>query len=274
MQPWTRGYAAMRRIGVLLLLLLGATAVAGPMFCRSDPTQVQLEARLGPPSPGHPLGRDPLGRDILARAVHGSRISLAVGGTATACSLLIGLIVGALAGYRGGWIDDLVARTIDVFLAFPGLLLAIGLAAALGPSVRNVIIALSLLGWTGYARVVRGEVARLRPREFVLAARALGASPQRILLRHILPMTAPALLVQATFGLSGSILAEASLSFLGLGAPPPLPSWGSMLAEARPFLLVAPRLTLIPGLALTVTILALQIVGDDLRDRLDPRAQR
>jgi len=264
----------MRNVGLFLLVLVALGAVAGPMLTTSDPTRVELESRLGAPTSQHPLGQDPLGRDVFARLVHGGRISLAVGGTAVVCSLLLGVSLGALAGYRGGWLDELLTRTIDVFLAFPGLLLAIALAAALGPSVRNVVLALSLFGWTTYARLVRGEVRSLRRREFVLAATALGATPARLLVRHVLPMTLPALLVQCTFGLSGAILAEASLSFLGLGAPPPTPSWGSMLAEARPFLLVAPRLTIVPGLALTTTVLALQLLGDGLRDRLDPRAQR
>src|SRR5262249_17440238 len=175
---------------------------------------------------------------------------------------------------RVGGSEGRPAAALAVSRAFPGLLRAIALAAALGPSVRNVVLALSLFGWTTYARLVRGEVRSLRRREFVVAATALGATPARLLVRHVLPMTLPALLVQCTFGLSGAILAEASLSFLGLGAPPPTPSWGSMLAEARPFLLVAPRLTIVPGLALTTTVLALQLLGDGLRDRLDPRAQR
>ena len=183
-------------------------------------------------------------------------------------SLAVGTTLGLLAGYRGGWLDEAIGRLIDVLLAFPGLLLAIALAAVLGPSLRNVVLALSLLGWTGYARLARAEAAAVRGREFVAAAAALGAGPLRIVTRHVLPQAAPALLVQATFGLSGAILAEAGLSFLGLGVPPPRASWGTMLSEGRDFLLVAPHLLLAPGTALGLTVLALQLLGDGLVQRL------
>jgi peptide/nickel transport system permease protein len=258
------------KASVAVLSLLVLAAVAAPMLWPVDPYRPDLAARLEPPSRAHGGGRDTLGRDVLARVLHGARISLAVAATAVALSLLAGVTLGALAGLRGGWVDEAIARLIDVLLAFPGLLLAIALAAVLGPSLRNVVLALSVLGWTGYARVTRTEVAALRRREFVQAAEALGASPGRVALRHILPLAAPTLLVQATFGMSGAIVAEASLSFLGLGAPPPLPSWGAMLDEGRPFLLVAPHLTLVPGAALTLTVLALQLLGDGLRDWLEP----
>ncbi len=186
-------------------------------------------------------------------------------------SLAIGTLLGALAGHRGGALDEAFTRVLDVLLAFPGLLLAIGLTAALGPSLWNVVLALAALGWTGYARVARAQVAALRRREFVEAARALGAPTRRILARHVFPLAAAPLIVQATFGVSGASVAEASLSFLGLGAAPPTPSWGAMLDEGRAFLLVAPHLTLAPGAALAATVLALQLVGDALRDRLDVR---
>src|SRR5437867_8954651 len=177
--------------------------------------------------------------------MHGARISFAVGATVVALSLLLGVTIGAAAGYLGGWFDELLGRVIDVLLAFPGLLLAIALAAVLGPGLRNVVLALSLLGWTGYARLARAEVAALRRRDFVAAAEALGAHPARIVGRHVLPLAAPVLLVQATFGMGAAIVAEASLSFLGLGAPAPLPSWGAMIEEGRSFLLVAPHLTIV-----------------------------
>jgi peptide/nickel transport system permease protein len=238
---------------------------------RLDPYATALDERLLPPRPAHPFGQDALGRDVLARVLHGARISLGVGAAAVAVSLVVGVALGALAGYAGGWVDELLGRLIDVLLAFPGLLLAIALAAVLGPSVRNVVLALSLLGWTGYARLARAEAAALGGREFVGAARALGARPARIIVRHLLPLAAPALVVQATFGMAGAIVAEASLSFLGLGAPAPLPSWGSMIDEGRPFLLVAPHLTVFAGLALAATVLALQMIGDGLRDALDVR---
>jgi len=251
---------------------LGLVAVAGPLLVDADPFATALAERLRPPGPGHPFGQDALGRDVLARVVHGARISLAVGAAAVALSTAIGVACGAIAGWAGGWIDEVVGRLIDVLLAFPGLLFAIALAAVLGPSVPNVVLALGLFGWTGYARLTRAQLAALRRREFVLAAEALGAGAPRIVVRHLLPLAAPALAVQATFGMAGAIVAEASLSFLGLGAPPPTPSWGAMIDEGRPFLLVAPHATLFPGLALAGTVLILQVLGDRLRDVLDVRA--
>ena len=269
----TRRHRGRRAVGVAggVLLLIVACAAAASLL-GGDPVRTELGGRLRPPTFDHLLGQDALGRDVLARLLHGARVSLAVGGAAVGLSLLIGTLLGAAAGYRGDWFDELLARVIDVLLAFPGLLLAIGLVAVLGPSLRNVVLALSLLGWTGYARLVRTEIATLRRRDFVQAALALGASPTRIVARHLLPLAAPALLVQATFGLSSAIVAEASLSFLGLGASPPTPSWGAMLDEGRSFLLVAPHLTLAPGVAIAATVLALQLLGDGLRDWLDVRS--
>jgi peptide/nickel transport system permease protein len=264
-----RGRRAAGAAGVALLLAVACAAA--PAGVVGDPYRTDLGARLQPPSAAHVLGQDPLGRDVLARLFHGARVSFAVGGAVVAVSLLLGTLLGATAGYRGDWFDEILARLIDVLLAFPGLLLAIGLVAVLGPSLRNVVLALGVLGWTGYARLVRTEVAALRRREFVQAAQALGASPLRIVVRHLLPLAAPALLVQATFGLSSAVVAEASLSFLGLGATPPTPSWGAMLDEGRAFLLVAPHLTLAPGAAIAATVLTLQLLGDGLRDWLDVR---
>jgi len=261
--------------GGTALLLLAVAGAAAPLFAPVGPYATDLDARLLAPGPGHPLGSDPLGRDVLARVLWGARVSLAVGVAAVTVSLTVGTLLGAVAGYAGGWIDEGLARVIDVLLAFPGLLLAIALAAVLGPSLANVVVALSVLGWTGYARVARAEVMALRERPFVDAARALGASPARVVVRHLVPLAAPTLLVQATFGLGGAVLAEASLSFLGLGAPPPMPSWGSMIDDGRAFLLVAPHLVVVPGVALATTVLALQLLGDGLRDLLDVRgAQR
>ena len=268
MRTRRRGYRAVR-VGAAGLLLLALAAIAAPLLTSADPYAPALEERLRPPGPGHPLGQDTLGRDVLARVLHGARISLLVGAVTVGLSIAAGLALGAAAGYAGGWLDEVVMRGIDLLLAFPGLLLAIALAAVLGPSVRNVVLALSLLGWAGYARLVRAEVAVLRRREFVHAAEALGARPGRIILRHLLPLVAPALLVQATFGMAGAIVAEASLSFLGLGAPPPLASWGAMVDEGRGFLLVAPHLIVFPGMALAATVLMLQLLGDGLRDLLD-----
>src|SRR5262249_46727281 len=209
------------------LALLAVAAVAAPLLTPADPYAPALEERLRPPGPGHPLGQDALGRDVLARILHGARISLLVGVVTVGLSVAAGLALGAAAGYAGGWLDEVVMRGIDLLLAFPGLLLAIALAAVLGPSVRNVVLALSLLGWTGYARLVRAEVAALRRREFVHAAEALGARPGRIILRHLLPVVAPSVLVQATFGMAGAIVAESSPSLLRPAAPPPLPPSGA-----------------------------------------------
>ncbi len=258
--------------GAAVLLALALAGAAAPLLA-PDPYVTDLGARLAPPRSAHALGQDSLGRDVLARVLHGARNSLAVGATVVALSLLVGVAIGAAAGYFGGWFDEAAARVIDVLLAFPGLLLAIALAAVLGPSLANVVLALSLLGWTGYARLARAEVAALRQREFVQAAQALGAGPGRIVVCHLLPLAAPVLIVQATFGMAGAIVAEASLSFLGLGTPPPLASWGAMIDEGRPFLLVAPHVVVWPGLALAATVLALQLAGDGLLDLLDVRSR-
>ncbi len=262
-----------------LRLRLGATIVAGLLVVAAaaawiapyDPTTQVLAENLAPPTAAHLLGQDKLGRDILARIVYGTRVSLAVGVVTVLVSLGIGAAIGALAGFAGGWVDEIVMRAIDVLLAFPGLLLAIALTGILGPSLRNVVIALCLIGWTGYARLARSEVVRLREREFVEAARALGVPERRILVRHVAPLLATPMLVQATFGMAAAIVAEASLSFLGLGAQPPTPSWGAMLNDGRAFVLVAPHLTVFPGLAIFVTVLGLTFLGDGLRDRLDVR---
>ncbi len=259
------------RAAAAILAALAFLAAAAPWIAPADPASQDLTATLAPPSRLHPLGQDTLGRDLLARVLHGGRVSLVVGLVAVASSLVLGTGIGALAGWAGGWVDDLVMRLVDVLLAFPGLLLAIALTAVLGASLRNVLLALCLIGWTGYARLARGEVHRLRRREFVEAARALGASDRRILWRHLLPLLSGPLVVQATFGMAGAIVAEASLSFLGLGAQPPTASWGTMLNDGRAFLLVAPHLTLVPGVAIMVAVLALNFLGEGLRDRLDLR---
>jgi peptide/nickel transport system permease protein len=217
------------------------------------------------------LGTDKLGRDILSRTIYGGRVSLLVGVTTVSLSLTIGLLLGSLSGYCGGWIDQLLMRLVDILMAFPGILLAIAFTAVLGPGLDHVILALCLIGWTGYARLVRAEILGLREREYVQAARALGCRPKRIIVRHLLPNLLPPLLIQATFGLAAAIVAEGSLSFLGLGVEPPTPSWGSMLNDGRQFLLVAPHLTTFPGLALMLTVLALNFVGDALQDRLNAR---
>jgi peptide/nickel transport system permease protein len=263
-----RGLRQVRLGGVILGTITLATLVL-PWLAGLDPYAIDLAARLEAPSGAHPLGRDALGRDLLARLCVGGRVSLAIATGAVGLSLAAGVAVGALAGWRGGWIDAALGRVIDVFLAFPGLLLAIALTAVLGPSHRNVIVALTALGWTGYARLTRTHVGVTRHSEFVAAATALGTTATTIVRRHLLPAAAPLLLVQATFAFSGAVIAEASLSFLGLGAAPPAPSWGGMLDEGRLFMLVAPHVVLVPAAALVATVLALQLLGDGLRDLLD-----
>jgi len=255
----------------VIVLLAATAAVLGPFVAPYDPASQQLALRLQGPSLAHPFGLDELGRDVLARIVHGARVSMAVGLAVVTVSSLLGTLLGATAGYFGGRVDDLISRVIDVLLAFPGILLAIALVAVLGPSLVNVVLALCVIGWVGYARLVRGVTLKIRELDFVQAARALGASPPRILLRHVMPGALPALAVQATLGMAGAILAEASLSFLGLGVQPPTPSWGTMLDAGRSHLFDAPHLTIFPGLSIAALVLGFNFVGDGLRDRVDPR---
>src|ERR1044071_1615669 len=259
--------------GAAIVLLLVATALFAPALAPYDPLAQNLDQDLRVSSREHWLGTDKLGRDILSRTIYGGRVSLLVGLSTVALSLIVGVAVGSLAGYFGGWTDQLLMRLVDILMAFPGILLAIAFTAVLGPGLHHVVLALGLIGWTGYARLVRGEILSLREKEFVHAAAALGGSPLRVVLRHLLPNVLPALLVQATFGVAAAIIAEGSLSFLGLGAEPPTPSWGAMLNEGRQFILVAPHLTAYPGLAITVTVLALNLAGDGLRDRLEKRGK-
>lgn len=256
-------------VGAGILLVLVVSALFAPLIAPHQPLRQNLSEDLIAFSVDHPLGTDKLGRDILSRILHGGRVSLLVGVSTVTLSLTIGLIVGSLSGYFGGWIDHLLMRLVDILLAFPGILLAIAFTAVLGPGLDHVVIALCLIGWTSYARLVRGEILALRERDFIQAARALGCEPWRIIMRHLLPNLVPPLLIQSTFGLAAAIVAEGSLSFLGLGVEPPTPSWGSMLNDGRQFLLVAPHLTTYPGLAIMLTVLALNLVGDALQERLD-----
>jgi len=257
--------------GAVILLLLLVAALGAPIIAPHNPLRQDLANDLIAYSADHPLGTDKLGRDILSRTLYGARISLSVGFATVALSLAIGLVIGSLAGYFGGWIDLLLMRLVDILLAFPGILLAIAFTAVLGPGLDHVVLALCLISWTGYARLVRGEIISLRERDFVQAARALGGNPRRVIVRHLLPNLMAPLLIQATFGLAAAIIAEGSLSFLGLGVEPPTPSWGSMLNDGRQFLLVAPHLTTYPGLAIMITVFALNLVGDGLQDRLEKR---
>ena len=256
--------------GLVILALLIASAVTAPFLAPHDPARQNLDQDLLTSVQDHPLGTDKLGRDVLSRTLYGGRVSLLVGVTTVAISLSLGLAIGSLSGYMGGWTDQLLMRLVDILLAFPGILLAIAFTAVLGPGLDHVILALCLIGWTGYARLVRGEILSLKEKEFVQAARALGGSPARIVRFHLLPNLLPPLLIQATFGMATAIIAEGSLSFLGLGVEPPTASWGAMLNDGRQFLLVAPHLTTYPGLAIAITVFGLNLVGDALQDRLQP----
>jgi peptide/nickel transport system permease protein len=260
----------MTRVGAAIVVVTVLAAIVGPALAPFDPADQALALRLAGPTGPHPFGLDELGRDILARVLAGARISLLVGLIVVSVSATLGIVFGAVAGYFGGRVDEVISRVIDILLAFPGLLLAIALVAVLGPSLVNVILALSLIGWVGYARLVRGQVLRAREFEFVQAARALGATTPRILARHVIPTTLPAVTVQATLGMGAAILAEAALSFLGLGVQPPTPSWGTMLSGGRAHLLDAPHLTIFPGLAIAILVLGFNFLGDGLRDVLDP----
>jgi peptide/nickel transport system permease protein len=261
----------MLRVGAAIVILAALAAAAGPALTPFDPAAQDLALRLTGPSTAHLFGLDELGRDILARVLAGARISFLVGLTVVSVSASVGTFLGAVAGYFGGVTDDVISRIIDVLLAFPGLLLAIALVAVLGPSLGNVLFALTIIGWVGYARLVRGQVLRAREFEYVQAARAAGAGTLRILWRHVMPTAIPAVVVQATLGMAGAIIGEAALSFLGLGVQPPTPSWGTMLNGGRAHLLDAPHLTIVPGLAIALLVLGFNFLGDGLRDATDPK---
>ena len=257
--------------GLIVLVLLMATALLAPILAPYDPAAQNLSQGLTPANKDHWLGQDKSGRDVLSRLIYGSRVSLAVGLTASLVSLVIGAALGGTAAYLSGAYDEILCRVIDILLAFPGLLLALALMAILGPSLTNVIVALSAVGWVGYARLTRGQVLALKERGFVTAARALGAGNARIIFLHLLPNALAPLIVEATFGMGGAIVGEAGLSFLGFGVQPPTASWGSMLNEGRRYLTIAPYLTAWPGLAIMIVVMGLNFLGDGLRDVLDPR---
>ncbi len=261
----------MLKLGAAIVLGAALAAIIGPSLTPFDPAAQDLALRLAGPSSAHWFGLDELGRDILARVLAGARISFLVGITVVSVSASLGTLLGAVAGYFGGVTDDVIGRVIDVLLAFPGLLLAIALVAVLGPSLGNVLFALTVIGWVGYARLVRGQVLRAREFEYVQAARAAGAGTPRVLWRHVIPSAIPAVVVQGTLGMAGAIIGEAALSFLGLGVQPPTPSWGTMLNGGRAHLLDAPHLTVVPGLAIAVLVLGFNFLGDGLRDATDPK---
>jgi peptide/nickel transport system permease protein len=260
--------------GLAFVALLVVVALFAPLIATHDVGATDLSARYMSPSSEHWFGTDSTGRDLFSRVVYGARISLRVGLVVVAVSAVVGTAIGAVAGYYGGWVDRIVSGyLLNVFLAFPGLLLAIAMVAFLGAGLNKLILALCIIGWVGYARMIRGQVLKVREYDFVQAARALGAKDWRILFVHIMPNAIQPLIVQASLGMAGAVLSEASLSFLGLGVPPPAPSWGVMLEEARDLatLQSAPHALIFPGVAIALTVLAFNFLGDGLREYLDPR---
>ena len=263
-------------LGVAVVVALALAALFAPLLARHDPLAIELRNQLAAPSAEHWMGTDIQGRDVWARLIYGARISLAVGLGSQSIALLLGLTLGLIAGYYGRWVDELVMRLADVTLAFPTLLLLIALVAALQPSLTVVFVTIGIVGWAGMARIVRGQVLVVRQLEYVQAIRALGARDFRIILRHVLPNVIAPVVIAATLGVAGAIMAEAALSFLGLGVQPPTPSWGAMIADARDLsqLRGAPWTSLFPGLAIGAAVLGFNLVGDALRDALDPRFRR
>jgi peptide/nickel transport system permease protein len=260
--------------GMVLVATFVILAIFAPWLAPQDPAHIDLTSRLVPPTSAHWFGTDELGRDILSRVIYGSRISMLVGTCVVAGSLSLGLIIGAVAGYYGGRVDRFInVIVMNAFLSFPGILLAIAFVAFRGPGIFNLILALSLGGWVGYARLVRAQVLAAREREFVEAARAIGANDLRIVVRHVFPNIIQPIVVQAAIGMAGAILAEATMSFLGLGVPPPTASWGSMLNDGRAYLFGAPHLVIFPAIAVMLVVLAFNFIGDALRDFLDPRSR-
>ena len=263
------------KLGIVTAGSLVLIAILSPILASWDRVQSQdLGARLDPPDRRHLMGRDQLGRDEMARIIYGARISITVGISVVSISSFIGVILGAFSGYRGGWVDQIVSGfAFNVFLSFPGILLAIAMVAFLGPSIKNLIIALSAIGWVSYARLMRAQVLKVKEMDFVTAARALGAGDLRIFVKHLLPNSIQPLIVQASLGMAGAILAEAGMSFLGLGVPEPIPSWGKMIDDSREFWFTAPHLFIFPGLMVAIAVLSFNFIGDGLREKLDPKQQ-
>jgi peptide/nickel transport system permease protein len=261
-------------VGVVLVVIFTIFALFAPWIAPQDPAYIDLLHRLSSSSALHWCGTDELGRDILSRLIYGARVSMWVGSSVVVVSLALGLIIGSLAGYYGGKLDRFVNVVVmNAFMSFPGILIAIAFIAFRGPGIFNLVLALSLGGWVGYARLVRAQVLAAREREFVEAARALGASDIRIILVHILPNIIQPIIVQAAIGMAGAILAEATMSFLGLGVPPPTASWGAMLNDGRGHLFDAPHLVLFPAAVVMLAVLSFNFIGDALRDYLDPRSR-
>lgn len=262
--------------GMMALAILTVAAVFGPLFLEFSPTETDLMAIRQPPSSIHRLGTDSTGRDVLSRLLHAGRVSLAVGVVAVSIYVGIGMVLGSIAGYAGGWVDSVVMRLADMVLSFPAIIVIITLVSILGPSVFNVMLVIGLLGWPPITRLVRGEFLSLRERDFVIASRSTGASGRRIIFRHIMPNALTPVIVNATFGMAQAILLEAALSFLGLGVQPPTASWGNMLNAAQSITILEsmPWLWFPPGLMIVAAVLSINFVGDGLRDALDPRTRR
>ncbi|MDO0821487.1 nickel transporter permease [Desulfosporosinus nitroreducens] len=257
--------------GLFLVVFLILVALFANVIAPYDPVQIALKDSLKEPNLAHLMGTDVLGRDIFSRIIYGARASLIIGVVATSISVVIGVIIGAFSGYYGGWLDSLMMRITDIFSAFPFFLLAIAIMTFLGPSLLNIFFALGIVGWTNYARLVRGQVILVKESKYIEAARSIGAKDRRIILRHILPNAIAPVIVYTALNIGGVILAEAGLSFLGLGVRPPAPSWGSMLAEGKDFIFNASWLVVWPGVAIFLTVLGYNLLGDGLRNALDPR---
>jgi ABC-type dipeptide/oligopeptide/nickel transport system permease subunit len=258
-------------VGLFLVAVVLCTGILGPLVTPYDPYAIDMDTALSPPSLAHPLGTDFFGRDVLSRLIIGARISLQVSILARLIAVVLGTILGLCAGYFGGRVDGIIMRLADITLAYPALLLLIAVIAAVGPSLASLIIALGVVGWAGVARLVRAQVLSIKEREFVLAIRSIGGSPLNIITRHLLPNCSSQLIVIYSMGLGMAVMAESSMSFLGLGAQPPLPSWGSMISSGLDYLRVAPWLSLAPGVAITMVVLGFNMLGDALRDVLDPK---
>jgi peptide/nickel transport system permease protein len=261
-------------IGLALLVVFVLLALAAPLVSPFDPLFQNISASLTPPSPGYWLGTDKLGRDLLSRMIYGARISLRVGFLVVIFAGTLGSLVGLVAGYVRGWADEALMRVTDIFFAFPSLILAMAIAGALGPSLQNALIAVGVVSWPVYARLIRSQVLVLREQEFVLAARAIGVARWKVLFRHLLPNTVAPFLVQASFDMGATILAVAGLSFIGFGAQPPIPEWGVMISEGRNYITTQWWLTAVPAVAILLLVAAFNLVGDGLRDVLDPRLRR
>ncbi len=270
---------AMRRLfrnklAITGLVIMGTfllTAIFAPLIAPYDPIKQELIMRRRPPSQEHALGRDDLGRDILSRIIFGARLSLQVGVVSVGFAIVIGAVIGALSGYAGGWVDNIVMRLMDIMLAFPALLLALAIVTILGPGLMNMLYAIGIVSIPAYARIVRASVLSVKEQDYILAARAIGAPPSRILFRNVFPNTLTPLIVQGTLGIGTAILDAAGLSFLGLGAQPPRPEWGAMLGQGRYAVFTAPHIVLFPGMAIMLTVLGFNLLGDGLRDSLDPK---